>query len=263
MLARWYAYIGRRRLLIGLGSAVAVTLAAAIPGVIAGSGSSTHVHSASAVPAAGEASIVQPPPPGVVTATDLQAPAAAPTTSVPPPTTTPPAVLGFQVTRIVGRAPAPAAATPTTARHCRNSTDPACGPFSWDPNPGPNQPLTSQVTAAPASPSAGQTVTFHITASDPDASPVVVCGTFFGDGADIVCDPGPKVNPGTCPKQYGPWTPPARQQGALDTTVRHTYQKAGTYDASFQVNSAQEACNNPYASSTVVKVTVVVTPSPT
>ena len=65
MLARWYAYIGRRRLLIGLGSAVAVTLAAAIPGVIAGSGSSTHVHSASAVPAAGEASIVQPPPPGV------------------------------------------------------------------------------------------------------------------------------------------------------------------------------------------------------
>ena len=59
------------------------------------------------------------------------------------------------------------------------------------------------------------------------------------------------------------WTPPARQQGALDTTVRHTYEKAGTYDASFQVNSAQEACNNPYASSTVVKVTVVVTPSPT
>jgi len=264
MLARWYAYIGRRRLLIGLGSAVAVTLAAAIPGVIAGSGSSTHVHSASAVPAAGEASIVQPPPPGVVTATDLQAPGGGPTTSVPPPpTTTPPAVLGFQATRIVGRAPAPAAATPTTARHCRNSTDPACGPFSWDPNPGPNQPLTGQVTAAPASPSAGQTVTFHITASDPDASPVVVCGTFFGDGADIVCDPGPKVNPGTCPKQYGPWTPPARQQGALDTTVQHTYQKAGTYEASFQVNSAQEACNNPYASSTVVKVTVVVTPSPT
>src|SRR5438045_8634436 len=103
MLARWYAYIGRRRLLIGLGSAVAVTLGAAVPGVIAGGGSSTHVRSASAVPAAGEASVVQAPPPGVVTATDLQSPG--PTTSVAPPETpAAPGLLCLQATSIIGPA---------------------------------------------------------------------------------------------------------------------------------------------------------------
>src|SRR5438067_5196899 len=66
---------------------------------------------------------------------------------------------------------------------CQNSHDPRCGPFRWNPAPGPDQPMNIEVSASPAAPRVGQHVTFTVTSSDPDA-PGPGRGTFlaFGDG---------------------------------------------------------------------------------
>ena len=61
-------------------------------------------------------------------------------TTVPGP---PPAVAGVTIT-------APEA-PPTTLR-CRNSTDPTCGPFRWDPPPGPISRSRSRSSSSPTSP---------------------------------------------------------------------------------------------------------------
>src|SRR5437762_1768062 len=122
-----------RRLRWGLLAAVAVTLVAAIPGIALDSGGDTKkVTSAQGVaPAATTTTTARP---GVA--------AGAPTPLAPAPTTTTGTVTALQT----GAAP-PAATTTTSVRPapptkpCRNSYDPACGPFRWDPDPGPNQPL--------------------------------------------------------------------------------------------------------------------------
>jgi hypothetical protein len=102
-------------------------------------------------------------------------------------------------------------------------------------------------------------VTFQVVANDPDASPVEICNVSFGDGNNVVCDPRPAANPSYCPKRYGPWTPPAAKRGDLDTKVDHAYPQPGTYDVSFDVRSAMNDCDNPYASTVTLTVTVIVT----
>src|SRR5581483_7991615 len=195
----------------------------------------------------------------------------------PSPTTTSPAVVlatTFANTTTTAGSPAPKAA-PAPARPspvttaapkgspptsvCRNSYDRACGAFRWDPDPGPNQAMSGQITFDPPNPKAGDKVTFHIAASDPDAQPVGICNAMYGAGeGGYVCDPAAKVNPSACPTQYGPWTPPARQPGNIDTTDSHTYANPGMYQVSYDLGSAMGDCNNPYASTLTLKTTVVV-----
>jgi len=55
------------------------------------------------------------------------------------------------------------------APECRNSTNPQCGPFRWDPQPLPNRPMRVDVQIAPSHPRPGDVVTFTVVASDPDA----------------------------------------------------------------------------------------------
>jgi hypothetical protein len=269
-------YIDRRRLRIGLCAAVAVALIAALVGLLTSDGGGRSVRTAEFAKV-GPTTTVDPGAGagvGVVNPLDTApAPGAAPG-AVPgsPTTTTPALVLGTTFTRPTTTAApkaAPKAATPATTAPpakgppptCRNSYDPACGSFRWDPDPGPNQPMTGQITFDPPNPRAGDTVTFHIVANDPDAQPVGICNASYGQGeAGYVCDPRPKIDPSYCPAQYGPWTPPGRQTGNLDTTDRHLYKNAGSYDVSFDLGSAQGDCNNPYASGLTVKTTVIVTP---
>jgi len=194
--------------------------------------------------------------------------------TVPTPTTIPanptattiaPAVLPFVTSRTTAPPTRPGAAsapgpTPTTTP-CRNSQDPACGPFVWDPDPGPNQPLSGQVTYSPASPRAGDTVTFHFTANDPDDDTIAVCNFSYGDGQAVVCDPYELMVRGACPDPHGPWTPPARKPGTYDYAgYPHTYQQPGTYDASFDLHSGHYCNTDPYASSTTLHVRVIVSP---
>jgi hypothetical protein len=184
-----------------------------------------------------------------------------PTTAVPPTTTT--------AARI---APAPT----TTTLVCRNSSDPRCGPFRWEPDPGPNQPLTVDITYEPSSPRAGETVTFHVTARDPDASQFPQMCSFFGDGSGpcisgvkgASSDPSAPDYEPYCGPMYGPWTPPVRPgQESLGNPpgsgVPHTYANAGTYLVRFSFDSSATFCGyaGPYASQGEGTVQVVVQPA--
>src|SRR5438067_7268354 len=131
--------------------------------------------------------------------------------------------------------------TTTTALVCRNSFNPKCGPFRWDPQPV-NQPMTATVTYSPQNPKTGETVTFHLTAADPDADvsapDPASCGSSFsanspnwGDRSirepcghgDVVCDASPT----------GPWTPPAPKPGQIAQDYTHVYEDPGTFVTSF------------------------------
>jgi hypothetical protein len=130
---------------------------------------------------------------------------------------------------------------------CRNSSDPRCGAFRWDPAPGSNQPLDIQLTYEPADPHPGDVVTFTARVVDPDASPITAgeesCNPpSYGDRAASRCAP-PCPAPG-----YGPWTPPPRKRGERSVTYSHTYAQAGTFTASFWFGSAGGCASNPYAS---------------
>ena len=189
----------------------------------------------------------------------------------------------------------PPAPTTSTVLVCRNSTNPACGPFRWDPPPPANQPITGHVTLSPANPRPGETVTFHLVADDPDAGYLPgSCPIDFGDGTTIPCViPGGRgpTPPGSSspppPKPTGPWTPPSPRPGHLDICcVQHTYGAAGTYTATFRVQSYTSpmgpppeqwqvpgypttpfdfsflVAHDPYASDATITVTVTVRGTP-
>ncbi len=146
---------------------------------------------------------------------------------LPPPTTVPP-----QTT-----VPAPS---------CVNSTDPACGPFRWDPAPGPNGELTASI-AAPATAAVGEQVTFEVTWSDPDAT--LTFDHFSADGVGLArsCAVEPR---------YGPWTPPAATAGSGALSYTHAFGAPGTYTVVVSLGTGE--CANPYGSDRTAEVTVVV-----
>jgi len=261
-------FVDRRRLLIGLGVAVAVALIAAIPGLLTSAGGGRSVRTAEFAPVAPTTTV---PETGFVSPVALPPAAQAPSAPGATTTTRPALVLGRSITRApttttpkAAAKPAPPAPpspgpSPTTTAPCRNSYDPACGPFSWDPAPDPNQPITGGVSGPPNA-KAGEKVTFVVNATDPDATPLQECNIDYGDGTGVHCDPRPVVDPSYCPKQYGPWTPPAKKQGDLkNSSWEHTFTAPGEYDVSFDIRSAMQECNNPYASQAVAHARIVVT----
>lgn len=152
--------------------------------------------------------------------------------------------------------------TTSTTLTCRDSQDPACGDFRWDPDPGPNAPLVIQVTATPRA-NDPRTIDFAVVYTDADAGPVncrFVKYSEEGEGSG-----GYNVEGGTaacplalCARAYGPWTPPAPQPGQSQATVTRTYAAAGAYTVKFTANTASPSCNHPYASSAEKIVTVTV-----
>jgi hypothetical protein len=154
------------------------------------------------------------------------------------------------------------ATTTTTLDPCRNSVDPKCGPFRFDPQPGTDNPMTVEVTAEPASPVAGQPLVFHITLRDPDG--VSYDGTNFNFGNSGIGGSTPEP----CAK-FGPWDPPARDPASATKImdVGHTYFEAGTYTATFFFDAGPFDCvdsvtgrgDRPYASSATGTVSVQVT----
>jgi len=263
-------FFDRPRLVIGLCAAVAVALIAAIPGLLTSGDSGRSVRTQAFVQVAPTTTL---PAVGVVNPVD--APRTLTSAPQSPTTTTRPAlVLGTTFNRPTTTvahkaAPAPAKTTaapsPTAAPRgstptsvCRDSHDPACGPFSWNPDPGPNQPITGTVAGSQQAP--GAKVTFTVNGDDPDASPLQECNIDFGDGQGFHCDPRPTVDPSYCPKQYGPWTPPAKNDGKLTNSMwDHTYATPGAYHVTFDVRSAMQECNNPYASTAQLTADIVVT----
>ena len=197
-----------------------------------------------------------------------------PTSTVPPFTTAPPATGGEPVPTLPrarggggggggrggggggGSSPPPVGfePPPPTALQCRNSRDPACGQFRWDPDPGGNADLEITV-AAPQAVKAGETVTFTVTVRDPDHIVTGNCTSVRGaQGEGFPCSPP------DCPPAYGPWTPPPRQAGSRTFTFTGTY-GVGTHEVAFTFHTDRDGCQDPYGSFRTQRVAVQVTPA--
>lgn len=197
-----------------------------------------------------------PPPRGRKSASDSRSPAPVPT-----------------ATTASGTASSPRgeAGTPSW---CRDSFAPACGAFSFEPDPD-NRDLTLEVTFAPAEPRAGDNVRFSLKASDPDSRFLEV-GTyrFAKDMRAVAPRSG---SSGGCRQAFGPWRPSKAGTGVASHTLTHRYSKAGTYEAFFTFfgrsyrpgnkathpwdeppGDSSGRCIDPYASSARVEVTITV-----
>lgn len=171
-------------------------------------------------------------------------------------------------TTTVQDAPPPASAPattspPTTVPACRNSTDPACGPFRWDPAPV-DRPATLTLTPQAGPIVAGQRVDLTLTMSDPDG-PVTLAewdiavsphdGVTYGSSSTV-------ERPPACPERYGPWTPPPPNGGEASTLTNITFRDPGTYTITVDVRPAA-GCDNvdPYRSAARATITVEVRPA--
>lgn len=175
------------------------------------------------------------------------------TSSVPRPTTAPTTRAATSPTT---RPPGPTSSTATT-RPCRNSSEPACGPFRWDPPLPPNQPITVKVSYLPTAPRAGETVTFSVTVDDPDGSRIVDrdgLGNDYGDGTSTV-RPNAHVD---CFERFGPWIPDPPEPFHADLTFRHVYKVAGTYTVAFPFKTLGDCTYGP--SEAVATATITVMP---
>ncbi len=188
-----------------------------------------------------------------------------PTTPLPP-TTSPPAPRVAAPTSALAQEPTrprqgtspppigfnPPPTSPTTTLACRNGNDPNCGPFRWDPAPGPNQPLSVRPTLA----AVGAEATFTVNVTDADHPVGANCAEVdYGDGnrEPIPCNPAP------CPPAYGPWTPPPREAGEQQFVFRHTYNQPGQYTARFTFRNDRDRCPDPYGSTGFAEIVVTVT----
>lgn len=152
---------------------------------------------------------------------------------------------------------------PTTVPQlvCQNSTDPACGAFSWSPAPV-NQPAT--LTASVDGPVyAGSLFRVNFTMSDPDGAVEFDCVLVEHDGPGVSlgsCEPS---GPGECPARYGPWTPPAPTAGQATSSASIQIDEPGTYTITVRASSYRACANvDPYRSdaTTTLQVTVVAPP---
>lgn len=138
-------------------------------------------------------------------------------TPAPPSTPAPPAT---------PRPPARPTSAPA-AQGCRNSTDPKCGSFTWDPDPGGSRGLRLEAEVSNKTPAVGEKVVFTVKVSDPDAKPFF--GTFDIGGKTLIVDDFP----GDCARAYGAWTPPKRSGGSDSRSHDRTWDKPGKYKVFF------------------------------
>ncbi|MEO5679618.1 MAG: hypothetical protein ABIS47_08115 [Acidimicrobiales bacterium] len=193
--------------------------------------------------------LVEAVPPPTLPAAEPPLPVATTT----PPTTAPP--LAATVTTTPTTAPtttAPATTTPTTtAPVCRDSREPACGPFAWDPGPAANQPLTVSFTNPPVTAVAGRSVTFEVAWADPDAALSFDQLTIDGTSLTASCSLAPR---------YGPWTPPAAVPGGGTRSYPTVFPAAGTYRVVASLSTSN--CSSPYSNDAQAVTMVEVTAPP-
>lgn len=142
---------------------------------------------------------------------------------------------------------------------CRNSDNPDCGPFHWDPALGPNQPLVASFTKAPTEAVVGQTVTFEVSWSDPDAK--LTFDRLSTDGSRIgtSCMLVPR---------YGPWTPPSPEGGSGTRSYPTAFSAPGSYEVVVELGTSipgapvNPDCSHPYGNETRLVSTINVAPAP-
>ena len=162
-------------------------------------------------------------------------------------------------TKTAASAPKP---TPTTtaAPACRNSTDPACGEFRWDPAPR-NQPATLTVTAPDRTIVVDEQVELALDMSDPDGRVTLACYSVSLDRPGLSTGSCAAENH-DCPERYGPWSPPAGQPSSAGATTVVEFHEPGTYTVTVDVAPA-DGCDNvdPYRSGARTSITVEVQPA--
>lgn len=189
-------------------------------------------------------------------ATTTTVPSPVPTTTGAPATNTPATTLPAPVTTTTTVAAArqqAATTTSTTTLVCRNSYNPACGPFRWDRSPAPAGNWSVSLQYFPKQPAVGDLVTFTVTISDPNTS-VYTCGqVMYGDGMGENCAP----SSAPCQTRYGPWDPPAKHADSVTTSYTYKYQKAGkyTFSVAYPVGSS---CYDPYQAQASASQTLTV-----
>ena len=181
------------------------------------------------------------------------------TTDVEPSTTTTttgePTVLG--VTELPSTTTStPFQESPLATPPCRNSTDPACGPFSWDPAPPVNQPIALDARLSAVQVAVGQEVVLTNVVTDPDAADVRDWVQWGDEEVSLI---PPKVELPCA--LYGPWDTPLAVPGRLKTTYRHSYTQPGTYAVLVYVESfttTEVDCYNLFDDVTQVTLTITV-----
>lgn len=143
----------------------------------------------------------------------------------------------------------------TTVPACWMSTDPACGPLRWEPDPGPNEPL--QIDATPTVRTDGRTVDLAVTITDPDYAVQAGCVVVdWGDGATWSPLEGCAI--ASCLARFGAWPVPPRQEGRAPLAATHAYAAPGSYAITVRSDNTGAACGHPYASRGERTVTVVI-----
>jgi len=194
----------------------------------------------------GSSSSIDGPAPATSTTTGAfrpspaPAPAPAPTTSPPPPTTSAP--------------------TTTTTVVCWNSTDPACGPLSWEPDPGPYD-VKAYALYVPSSAYVGERVVFAVNRVErAGADALGACTTWQ------VSDPG-VVSTSSCEEverscgRYGPHAPPAASRDEVTHSHAVTFTTPGEHTVRVSGNTATQladGCASPYLESWSRTYTVIV-----
>jgi hypothetical protein len=158
------------------------------------------------------------------------------------------------------RPPTTAPTSPTTAPAppgpvCRNSYDPVCGSFYWDPAPV-NQPLTASFVDMPTRRSllsGGLDMSVHV--SDPDAA--LVWASVSVNGVPVSGIPRVRNCDWIRPR-YGAWTPGQPMGSASGTSFVNPvyFTEPGTYLVELSLGTGM--CGDAFASDTLLTATVEV-----
>jgi hypothetical protein len=153
--------------------------------------------------------------------------------------------------------------TTTAPPVCRNSTDPRCGPFRWDPE-ATKGPMPVQVSVLTAEPVAGKPVTFKVVVDNADR---LIEGSCYERSDSYLGGTHCAHSMPFCeaPTPYGPWAPPERRADHFEMTPSFTYDKPGTYTLSYTFRTRWPGCHpwssrDPYANSGTGSVTFTVRP---
>lgn len=159
---------------------------------------------------------------------------------------------------------APAVSAPAATDPCRNSADPTCGPFRFDPQPAGDRPMTLSVSTVPATPKAGEEVVFRVVLNDPDGVDYNASSVDYGDQRGLAASQVRRC------ERYGPWDPPAPDPDSAVEVVefRHVFEAPGSFTTRFSFDPGPFDCTDagtgggdrPYASPAGGHLIVVVAP---
>lgn len=105
-------------------------------------------------------------------------------------------------------------------------------------------PITVSLTYSPSNPKPGDTVTFHVAATDPNTW-IGARGILFGDGHGTETMPegfcsGTPESVGKSP--HGPWDPPPKNPDHEEFDYTNAYGAPGTYTVKATVDGPDYAC---------------------